>query len=116
MGSRIYNKFLDLVKRWPVNESRTGKDLGERLRKFVAEEFPQGPISNVNEVKLNKDFDSFNRIINNEYRDKFPRKYPGTTVLGLDLEELKFGTSNEGIAFINEEYQKRKHEEREDDD
>ena len=83
------------------------RDLGERLRQFVAAEFPHGPISNANEGKLSKDFDSFNRIANNEYRDRFPRKYPGTTVLGLELEEYKFATSNEGLAFINGEYQKR---------
>jgi hypothetical protein len=115
MGSRIYNKFIDLVQRWPIDKSRTGKDLGERLRQFVAAEFPHGPISNANEGKLSKDFDSFNRIANNEYRDRFPRKYPGTTVLGLELEEYKFATSNEGLAFINGEYQKRKEEETRED-
>ena len=65
------------------------RDLGERLRQFVGEEFPHGPISKANEGKLTKDFDSFNRIVNNEYRDRFPRKYPGTTVLGLNLEEYQ---------------------------
>lgn len=102
------------MQRWPVDKSRTGKDLGERLRQFVGEEFPHGPISKANEGKLTKDFDSFNRIVNNEYRDRFPRKYPGTTVLGLNLEEYQFATSNEGIAYINGEYQKRKEEETED--
>jgi len=104
-----------LVQRWPIDKSRTGKDLGERLRQLVAEEFPQGPISKANEGKLTKDFESFNRIANNEYRDRFPRKFPGSTVLGLELEQYQFATSNEGLAFINGEYQKRKHEEREED-
>jgi len=103
-----------LVQRWPIDKSRTGKDLGERLRQLVAEEFPQGPISKANEGKLTKDFESFNRIANNEYRDRFPRKFPGSTVLGLELDQYEFATSNEGIDFINGEYQKRKHEERED--
>ena len=77
------------------------------MRQLVAEEFPQGPISKANEGKLNKDFESFNRIANNEYRDRFPRKFAGSTVLGLELEQYQFATSNEGLAFINGEYQKR---------
>ena len=83
------------------------RDLGERLRTLVAQEFPQGPISKVNEGKLNRDWESLNRIANNEYRDRFPRKFAGSTVFDWDLEALKLATSNEGIDTINNEYQKR---------
>lgn len=116
MGSRIYNKFIDLLQRWPIDKSRTGRDLGERLRTLVAQEFPQGPISKVNEGKLNRDWESLNRIANNEYRDRFPRKFAGSTVFDWDLEALKLATSNEGLDTINNEYNKRKEEEKEDED
>ena len=77
------------------------RDLGERLRTLVAQEFPQGPISKVNEGKLNRDWESLNRIANNEYRDRFPRKFAGSTVFDWDLEALKLATSNEGLDTIN---------------
>ena len=83
------------------------RDLGERLRTLVAQEFPQGPISKVNEGKLNRDWESLNRIANNEYRDRFPRKFAGSTVFDWDLEALKLATSNEGLDTINNEYKKR---------
>ena len=83
------------------------RDLGERLRTLVAQEFPQGPISKVNEGKLNRDWESLNRIANNEYRDRFPRKFAGSTVFDWDLEALKLATSNEGLDTINNEYNKR---------
>lgn len=105
-----------MLQRWPIDKSRSGRDLGERLRTLVAQEFPQGPISKVDEAKLNKDWESFNRIANNEYLHRFPRKFTGTTVLDWDLDALKAATSNEGIAEINGEYQKRKQEEKEDED
>jgi len=115
MGSKIYAKFIDLLQRWPIDKTRTGKDLGERLRQLVAQEFPQGPISKVNELKLNRDFESLNRIANNEYRDRFPRKFTDSTVFGWELEDYIAATSNEGIAFLNKETQKKKEEESEDD-
>ena len=37
------------------------RDLGESLRKVVAKEFPQGPISQVDEVRFNKDFEALHR-------------------------------------------------------
>ena len=77
------------------------------MRTLVALEFPQGPISKVNEVKLNRDWESLNRIANNEYRDRFPRKFAGSTVFDWDLEALKLATSNEGLDTINNEYKKR---------
>ena len=83
------------------------RDLGERLRQLVAQEFPQGPISKVNELKLNRDFESLNRIANNEYRDRFPRKFTDSTVFGWELEDYIAATSNEGIAFLNKETQKK---------
>ena len=83
------------------------RDLGERLRQLVAQEFPQGPISKVNELKLNRDFESLNRIANNEYRDRFPRKFTESTIFGWELEDYRGATSNEGIAFLNKESQKR---------
>ena len=77
------------------------------MRTLVAQEFPQGPISKVNEGKLNRDWESLNRIANNEYRDRFPRKFAGSTVFDWDLEALKLATSNEGLDTINNEYKKR---------
>jgi len=103
MGSKIYAGFIDLLQRWPVDKSRAGKDLGQLLRKFVAQEFPQGPISRVDETKLGAALESYNRISNNVYRDRYPRRFTESTVFGHPLELYKAATSNEGIEALNKE-------------
>lgn len=39
MGSRNYKRFLELLKEWPVDSSRKGRDLGELLHKRVGQAF-----------------------------------------------------------------------------
>ena len=73
----------------------SNRDLGERLRKLVAEEFPQGPISKVNEPKLTAELNSFIRLSNNVYGKKYPRIFTESTSTNLDREQLKSTTSTE---------------------
>jgi len=101
MGSRIYNRFIELVQRWPVDTTRPGRDLGERLRKVITEEFPQGPISKVDDRKLNADLDAYTRLTNNIYFNKYPRKYPNSSVTELDREKLRVATSTEGMNILS---------------
>ena len=83
------------------------RDLGEKLRKFVAQEFPQGPISRVDETKLKTSLESCNRISINLYRDKYPRKFKEATIFDWPLETYRQATSNEGIAVINKGVEKK---------
>ena len=78
----------------------SNRDLGERLRKLVAEEFPQGPISKVNEPKLTAELNSFIRLSNNVYGKKYPRIFTESTSTCLDREQLKSSTSTEFYKFL----------------
>ena len=77
------------------------RDLGERLRKVITEEFPQGPISKVDDRKLNADLDAYTRLTNNIYFNKYPRKYPNSSVTELDIEKLRVATSTEGMNILS---------------
>jgi len=101
MGSRLYSRFIELVQKWPIDRTRTGRDLGERLRKLVSEEFPQGPITKVNESQLSAELDSFIRLSNNVYYNRYPRKFINSTATGLDHEKLKAITSTEGLEIFS---------------
>ena len=76
------------------------RDLGERLRKLVAEEFPQGPISKVNEPKLTAELNSFIRLSNNVYGKKYPRIFTESTSTNLNREALKSSTSTEFYKLL----------------
>jgi len=103
MGSQLYGRFIQLTKRWPVDEARLGRDLGTRIRKLVAEKFPKGPVSVVNEEHLSAQLDSFSRLANNTYATKYPRRFAKATALGHDLELLKTLTSNEAFRILGKD-------------
>ncbi len=68
----------------------------------MADEFPQGPISKVDDQRLTKQLESFNRLANNVYSQKYPRQFSAATATGiLEKEALAFGVSNEGIEKYN---------------
>lgn len=75
--------------------------MGERLRKLIVEEFPQGPLSQIDENKLSKDLESLNRISNNLYLERYPRRFKGCTATGLELEDLKAITSTEALDYLS---------------
>jgi len=103
MGSQLYGRFIQLTKRWPVDDTRLGRDLGSRLRKLVAENFPKGPVSQVNEEKLSGQLESFSRLANNTYATKYPRRFTKATALGHELELLKTLTSNEAFRILGKD-------------
>ena len=68
---------------------------------MITEEFPQGPISKVDDRKLNADLDAYTRLTNNIYFNKYPRKYPNSSVTELDKEKLRVATSTEGMNILS---------------
>ena len=68
---------------------------------MITEEFPQGPISKVDDRKLNADLDAYTRLTNNIYFNKYPRKYPNSSVTELDREKLRVATSTEGMNILS---------------
>lgn len=86
------------------------RDLGEALRKLVAKEFPQGPISKVDDQALSVQYESFNRISRNVHRDKYPRRYKEGTVLNWPIEAYDSATTNEGFKLISQEFKDKEEE------
>lgn len=97
MGSKLYERFFQVVQRWPVDKSAR-RDLGGRLRKLVVEDyFPQGPLSKVHdEPKLTAELDSWSRLSQNSILQRYPRRFNNVSATGLDLEQLKAILSAEG--------------------
>jgi hypothetical protein len=77
--------------------------LGEKFRQLVSEEFPQGPISKVDEPRLQLEVDSFSRLVNNVYGQKYPRKFASATASGLDKESLQIVTTSEALNQLNKD-------------
>jgi hypothetical protein len=45
--------------------------------------------------------DAYTRLTNNIYFNKYPRKYPNSSVTELDREKLRVATSTEGMNILS---------------
>lgn len=75
------------------------------MRKLIAEEFPQGPISKVNEKRLNADLESLTRLAGNVYGQAYPRRFATSTSSGLSKEDLALVTSTAAYEILAKEIQ-----------
>ena len=85
MGSRTYTKLTALVKRWPLELFATEKQLGDHVKKTVLQAYGSGgKVSAADEVKLERFYESCNRLVNNVHKTKFVRQYPDFTSSGIE--------------------------------
>jgi len=85
MGSRTYTKLSALVKRWPKELFATEKQLGDHVKKTVLQSYGSGgtlPASE--EEKLDRFYESCNRLVNNTHKTKYSRQYPDSTSSGIE--------------------------------
>jgi hypothetical protein len=98
----LFKEFVNLFKSWPVDASKSGRCLGEYLRKEFTRTFREGELSeNVNVTLWKKRLDDLLPIANNEYAKKYKRqKEIGS--LGLGREQCRLVMSNDGLKFMSE--------------
>ena len=94
---------MRLCERWRMDPSKKGRDLGEFIRHQVLKEFSHGETSKINDLKdCEKKLDCLNRLANNYYGKKFPRKAI-RTASGLTLEQCQEVLSTESLKVLQEQ-------------
>ena len=86
MGSRTYTKLTALVKRWPNELFVSEKQLGDHIKKTVLEAYASGTVSAIDEAKLERLYESCNRLVNNTHKTKYVRLYADCTATGIETK------------------------------
>eukprot|EP00088_Acartia_fossae_P036062 TRINITY_DN37233_c0_g1_i1.p1 TRINITY_DN37233_c0_g1~~TRINITY_DN37233_c0_g1_i1.p1 ORF type:complete len:121 (+),score=11.84 TRINITY_DN37233_c0_g1_i1:61-423(+) len=101
MGSRAYNRFIKVLEKWPKDESKAGKDIGEGLRLKFSQEFPNGPTSILADEKyLHRQIDASKLLTEDFFVKKHPRLYD-SNFTGVELDDLKMITSTQTMAELS---------------
>jgi len=100
MAATRYRKFLQLCERWPIDETKTDRDLGMYIRQRVAAAFQQGDASSVpDEQSCDRTYEALNRIATDDARRQYPR-LKDSNVTGLTAEECQQVSSTEGQRTV----------------
>lgn len=103
MSASRYKKFMDLCRRWPVDDTKAKRDLGAVIRQKVLSSFNQGEASNIqNPTECDQQYESLHKLSTDFYKNKYPRT-SNSTALEVDLQVLKAMTSTEGLRILAEE-------------
>ncbi|CAC5382654.1 MNF1 [Mytilus coruscus] len=70
MASR-YKMFLRLCSEWPVDISKTDRDLGSYIRKVVGERFKLGEASQIDEKECKRQYNALQKINTDYYKMKY---------------------------------------------
>lgn len=102
MGSNLYRRVLRILEKWPVDESKHGRDLGTHIRAQVTTFFPQGDLLSASAprspAQCQADLAALEDIVNNKAKHLYVRAESQTVgALGLTIEEVKTATSTEGL-------------------
>lgn len=96
--AHLYRQWLKLCRSWGTDASKTGRDLGEYIRKEVGVHFKDGEMSRLPDpVLCETKLKSLERICNNKYYRDSDSQLPTST--GCTREEVHLMTSNEGLEF-----------------
>ncbi|CAH1797258.1 unnamed protein product [Owenia fusiformis] len=95
MSAARYKNFLRLCKNWPLDKSKTGRDIGERIRAKIGEAFRQGETTTLNEAECDRLYASLSRLNTNYYKNLYKRN-GDSTAMGATQEECNLVISNEG--------------------
>lgn len=101
MSSQLFKEFIVLFKNWPADATKSGRCLGEYIRKLFNSDFKQGELSNVDTKYWIKVLDDLKPIANNEFAARYPRQR-AVGALGLGREQCKLTMSNTALKFFQE--------------
>lgn len=103
-----YRKFLKLCEIWPVDASKTDRDLGLYIRRRIAEGFRQGDASEIDVAECDRIYNSLHRIASNHFQRSYPR-LRNNNCSGLDLQECRVVNASDGlhkVPFIKHKFAK----------
>ena len=95
-ASQLYFDLIRLFKQWPIDKSKTGRDLGESLRQQFSQAFNLGENSQVNTAEWNRFYDNMKILISNDIKNRYPRER-NWTASSLSREQLRFLLSNKSL-------------------
>ena len=100
-SQQLFREAVKLLKIWPVDTLKTGRCLGEMIRRQISQDFKKGELTEtVNTAHWNKVLADLRPLANNEFLKKYPRtKQVGAT--GISVEACRLVVSNEGIKEAN---------------
>lgn len=100
-SSSRYRRFMQLVKAWPLDKDKIGRDIGAEIREAVAINFRQGEASQVDTEKCERIYQSLQRINSDAARKKYPR-VSDSVATGRSLETCRIMTSTEVLTALEE--------------
>jgi hypothetical protein len=104
MIHKLYSDFLYLFKRFPIDATKKGYDLGEFIRKKFSKSFTHGEFTqNVDIAYWTKTYKELESLVNNEYASKYPRE-KATGALNLGREHCKLAVSNQAKKLMGDEH------------
>ena len=95
-ASQLYFDLIRLFKQWPIDKSKTGRDLGESLRAQFSKAFTQGENSQVDLSEWNRFYDNMKLLISNDIKRRYQRDRDWTAS-SLSREQLHFLLSNKSL-------------------
>lgn len=84
--SKSYRNFLKLLEQWPLDPTKTGRDLGQHIREQVKITFKAGDVYSGDETECNRIHASLKRLADNQYGRLYPRK-SNSCASGLSADE-----------------------------
>ena len=103
MAGARYRQFVRLCQEWPIDKTKSGRDLGAYIREQVAANFRKGEASVVDEAECARVHESLSRICSNTYQQRYPRAKGTQNASGLSKEELQTVLSTEGLQSLWED-------------
>jgi hypothetical protein len=96
--ARLYRQWMSLCKKWGLDESKSGRDLGQFVRQEVGIAFRDAEMTKLpNPEECEEKLKCMERIVNNKYYQTVDADLP--TSSGLTKEELHISASNEALEF-----------------
>lgn len=100
--SQHYTRFLKLLERWPVDQSKIGRDLGQYLRHQLKSVLGSSNIIAVNDELLSRQYRSLENIVNDIHLKANPRSLKSTAT-GLTGEQCREVLSTEFLEHLNKQ-------------
>ncbi|XP_046567115.1 ubiquinol-cytochrome-c reductase complex assembly factor 2-like [Haliotis rubra] len=100
MATARYRQFLRLCEEWPLDKTKTGRDLATVIRQRVGEAFKQGEASQINEAQCDEAFEHLNKINMNAFKQKYERTSE-TGATGAVKEQCTLVVSTEALEELN---------------
>lgn len=105
----LYRSYCNVVARWPLDKSKTSRDLAVFIHDRVNLLFPNGDRTEINDQtrlkSIQDEIEALNRIVSDHHRLSVSMKNVSASS-GLKLEELQSINSTESLKQMKDIYAK----------